>query len=78
MSRALKTLTMALILSVILIFAVAGAAFADNLEKGNMYQNQASNCVCNDGECVPNEYYHHHYWYGVTGPHVAKHGQFKE
>ena len=78
MTRSLKTLTMAFILSVIMIFAVAGAAFADNTEKGSMYQNQSGDCICNDGECVSNEYYHHHYWCGTKGPHVAQHGQVTE
>ena len=78
MSKALKMITMAFILSVILVVAVAGAAFADNPEKGNMNQNQTGECVCDDGECVPNEYYHHYYWSGTKEPHGAQHGKVTE
>jgi hypothetical protein len=74
-SKTLKMITMAFILSVILIVTVAGAAFADNPEKGKMNQNQAGDCVCDDGECVPNEYYHHYYWSGEKDPYKAQHGK---
>ena len=78
MNKVLKMITLAFISSVILIVAVAGVAFADNPQKGNMNKKQAGDCVCNDGECVSNEYYHHFYWSGTKEPHRVQYGKITE
>ncbi|MFC1982528.1 hypothetical protein ACFLV5_01900 [Chloroflexota bacterium] len=83
MSKVVKMITVAIVVTIILIVAVAGPVFADNPDKGKMNQNQNGDCVCDDGECVPNEYYHHYYWLGEKwlgekGPHGAQHGKVTE
>ena len=73
MNKKIKLITMALILTVILIVAVAGAALADNPEKGNMNQSQSGENVCNNaGEPIKNQYQHS--WAG-KGPHGKQNGK---
>ena len=73
MKKVVKLFSLALVLTVFLVVAVAGAAFADNPEKGKMNQNQNGDCVCNN-DCEPLEYYYNYVW-GEPGPHKAQNGK---
>lgn len=77
MRRVVKMVTMALVVTIILIVALAGAVFADNPEKGKMNQSQTGDCVCDGGECLPAEHYYNYDW-SEKGPHGAQHGKVIE
>ncbi|MFC1942648.1 hypothetical protein ACFLWU_05475 [Chloroflexota bacterium] len=73
MSKAFKLIATTCILTVILIVSVAGAAFADNPEKGNMNQSQSGENVCNNaGEPIKNQYQHS---WAAKGPHGPQNGK---
>ncbi|MFC1913724.1 hypothetical protein ACFLXF_00395 [Chloroflexota bacterium] len=70
MSKLVKILSIAMVLTVILIVSVTGAAFAGN-NPGNGNGTQSQDCSCDecvsDGDCIPNPYHE-------PGPHGEQKG----
>ena len=70
MSKLVKMLSIAMVLTIILIVSVTGVAFAgNNPGNGNGTQNQDCSCAesVDSGDCIPNPYH-------TPGPHGEQKG----
>ena len=78
MSRIIKILGIAVVLTVILVVAFAGSVFAagGNPDQGNQGEEcPYGPCACGDCEPKDNNY---DYSYGEPGPHGPQHGKNSE